>query len=94
MSLEWDKMEHDPHAPVPECCLFLPSDDVSLFGTVMMAPQRVWGGDGGEGEVPLDDLEITPAFPSDVEDVEEDEEEEEPGFEPVPAPPHENADSG
>jgi hypothetical protein len=29
-----------------------------------------------------------------VEDVEEDEEEEEPGFEPVPAPPHENADSG
>jgi hypothetical protein len=26
--------------------------------------------------------------------VEEDEEEDEPGFEPVPAPPHENADSG
>jgi hypothetical protein len=40
MSLDWNNMEHDPHAPVPECCLFLPSDDVS-FGTVMMAPQRV-----------------------------------------------------
>lgn len=88
-------MEHDPHAPVPDCCLvLLPSDDDSLDGTVMMAPQRGWGGDGGEGEVPLDDLEIPPTFPSDAEDVDDEEEEEEQGFEPVPAPPHENADSG
>jgi hypothetical protein len=29
-----------------------------------------------------------------MEDVDDEEEEEEQGFEPVPAPPHENADSG
>jgi len=62
---------------VNECCLFLPSDDVSLFGMVKMVLQSGWGGNVGEGEVPLDDLEIPCTFPSDVE---EDEAEEKPGF--------------